>query len=369
MWRSGRWKPVPGHDRVSVRCGLVGLGYWTRSALLPALRATPGTEIVACVGATLAEAEAFAAELGIPRAFATLADMLAAERLDLAIVATPDHVHAEAVEALLAAGVAVYCEKPLANDGAAAARLVALQHETGVAATVGYSFRFNPAIQALRRDLLAGRFGDIWLVELAEQNPQFHPHGKKPANWKHDPAQAAGGALFEYGSHVIDMGAFLLGPITRVASSFRRVLPGARLDDIATLQLDFASGAAGLLVSSWVLSGGFPGTRVKLHGSEAVGEVLLDHRLPGGQSYIVTPAFHPGSESPPLEPLGERQSDAAGRHIAAFVASLSGGLPDPSLPTLAQAAHVQDVLAAALAAEHSWQSVSDHSPTSQSKES
>jgi predicted dehydrogenase len=347
---------------VTLRCGLVGVGYWTRSALLPALRAQADVEVVACVAGTLEEARGFAAMAAIPKAYPDLPAMLAAERLDVAVVATPDHVHARDVAALLGAGVAVYCEKPLANDSRASHELVALQQRTGVPATVGYSFRFNPAIQALRRDLAAGRFGDIWLVELAEHNPQFHPHGKKPMNWKHDPAQAAGGSLFEYGSHVIDMGAWLLGPIARVSASFKSVLPGARLDDIATLQLQFENGTTGLLISSWVLSGGFPGTRVKLHGSEAVGEVLLDDRLPSGQLYRVTPAFHAGSEEPPVAPLGERRSDAATRHIAAFIDSVAGrGGDTASLPTLAQAAHVQDVLAAALAAAERWQRVTDHS--------
>lgn len=341
-----------------MRCALVGVGHWTASALLPALRAQPETEVVACVAATLAEAQQFAAATLIPRAYPALQQMLENEDLDVAVVATPDHVHAEAVALLLNAGVAVYCEKPLANDGPAAHELVALAEATNVPATVGYSFRFNPAVQALKRDLDAGRFGEIWLVELAEHNPQFHPHGGKPLNWKGDPAQAAGGALFEYGSHVIDMGAWLLGPIARVSSSFKRVLPGARLDDIATLQLQFESGTTGLLVASWVLSGGFPGTRIKLHGSEAVGEVMLDDRMQSGQRYHVTPAFAPGGSDQVVEPMLEPRSDAALRHIAEFLAAIRGTAPARlTLPTLREAAHVQDVLSAALLAEDRWQAV------------
>jgi len=345
---------------LTLRCGLIGVGFWTRSALLPALRSQPTVQAVACVGASLEEAQTFAASQSIASSYPTLEAMLDAERLDLAIVATPDHVHARDVEMLLQAGVAVYCEKPIANDSSAAHRLRRLQQQTGVPATVGYSFRFNPAIQALKRDLDSGRFGDIWLVELAEHNPQFHPHGGKPMNWKHDPAQAAGGSLFEYGSHVVDMGAWLLGPVARVSANFKRVLPGARLDDIATLQLQFASGAMGLLISSWVLSGGFPGTRVKLHGSEAVGEVLLDDRLPAGQSYRVTPAFHTATEEPPIAPLVDGRTDAARLHIAAFLDGMrANALANQTLPTFAQAAHVQDVLSASLSAEKSWQTVSE----------
>lgn len=342
---------------MTLRCALIGTGNWAASALLAALRAQEGVEVVACIAGSLGEAQQFAQAHGVAKAYPLLEDMLARESLDLAVVSTPDHVHAQAVKALIEAGVAVYCEKPLSNDAPEAHALVALQRDRKIAATVGYSFRFNPAIQAMKADLDKGAFGEIWLIELAEHNPQFHPQGGKAMNWKGDPSQAAGGALFEYGSHVIDMGAWLLGPVARVSSSFKRVLPGAKLDDIATLQMEFASGAQGMLISSWVLTGGFPGTRVKLHGSESVGEVLLDDRLPGGHSYHVAPAYGSGGGARAVTAMAIPRSDAATRHIAAFLAQVRAGGVDPTLPTLAQAAHVQDVLAAALKADRQWQQV------------
>lgn len=341
-----------------MRCALVGTGNWAASGLLPALRAQSGANVVACVGGTLEEGRQFAQSHSIANSYATLDAMLAREKLDVAAVATPDHLHAGAVRALIEAGVAVYCEKPVSNDSPSAHELVALQRAKNIPATVGYSFRFNPAIQAMKADLDAGKFGEIWLVELAEHNPQFHPHGGKAMNWKGDPSQAAGGALFEYGSHVIDLGAWLLGPVARVSSSFKRVLKGAKLDDIATLQMDFANGAQGMLISSWVLSGGFPGTRVKIHGSDAVGEVLIDDRIAEGQRYHFAPACGPGGGERPVESMGERRSDAATRHITAFLASIrSGQSSHATLPTLAQAAHVQDILTAALIADRQWQHV------------
>lgn len=336
---------------MGVRCGLVGAGYWMRQALLPALRAQAGVTLVGCVAADEAEAARFTAEADAGRPFPSL-DALLAERPDLVVIATPDHLHAGAVTAALEAGVAAYCEKPLANDTASALALATLAERTGLVATVGYSFRFTPALQALRRDLHAGRLGTPWLIELSEHNPQFHPHGGKPANWKHDPAQAAGGALFEYGSHVLDLAAWLLGPVAGVSSTLQRVLPGARLDDIATVQMAFAGGATGLLVASWVLTGGFPGIRIRLHGSEALAEVWVDDRLPGGHRYCLTPAFHPGREEVGLAPMAEPRTEAVGRHMADLVALLDGRTPahPDTMPTLRQGAEVQAVLDAALAA-------------------
>lgn len=345
---------------MTIKCGLVGAGDWMRHALLPALRAQDGVEIVGCVAATEAESAHFAANEGIGRAFPSLVAMLSGpNRPEMVVIATPDHVHAAAVTAALEAGVAAYCEKPLANQAGSAAALAGLAESSGVPATVGYSFRFTPAVQALKRDLAAGRLGTPWLIELAEHNPQFHPHGGKAPNWKHDPAQAGAGALFEYGSHVVDLAAWLLGPVRRVATTLQHVLPGARLDDIATVQMQFASGATGLLVASWVLSGGFPGIRIRLHGSEALGEVWVDDRLPGGHRYHLTPAHRPGEEEVRLDPMTEPRTEAVRRHLADFLAGLGGRetLYPETLPTLRQGAQVQAILDAALASTSAWRDV------------
>jgi predicted dehydrogenase len=265
-----------------------------------------------------------------------------------------DHVHAEGVTAALQAGVAVYCEKPLANDAKTALRLAALAQATAVPATVGYSFRFNPAIQALHRDLKAGRLGRPWLIELAEHNPQFHPRSGKPMNWKGDPAQAGGGALFEYGSHVIDLAIWLLGPIRRVTAHLQRVLADARLDDIATLQFEFESGAAGTLVASWLLDGGFPGIRIRLHGSVALAEVWVDDRNKGGQRYRVK-RFEPDGNDGSRRERVYMRSDAARRHIADLVHRRGQPTAHPgTLPSLDEGARVQQVLEAALQGTERW---------------
>jgi predicted dehydrogenase len=123
---------------MTLRCALVGTGHWAEFALLPALRAQAEVVIVACVGGTLEEGQHFAKEHAIPNAYRTLKEMLVQETLDVAIVAIPDHLHAEAVEALIKAGVAVFCEKPLSNDAPRAHELVALQQASDIPATVGY---------------------------------------------------------------------------------------------------------------------------------------------------------------------------------------------------------------------------------------
>jgi predicted dehydrogenase len=342
---------------MTVRTAVIGTGLWARTALIPSLAAHPAVDIVALVDPDAAAATAAQSEVPGAVLRASLEEVLVRDApIDLVVVGAPDHRHPALVDAALAHSAAVFCEKPLANDAGTAVGLALHAGRVGRPATVGYSFRYNPAIQALKRDLVSGRIGTPWLIELAEHNPQFHPHGGKPLNWKGDPAAARAGALYEYGSHVVDLALWLIGPIHGVSAALSRVLPGARLDDIATLQLKFAEPTTGLLVASWVLAGGFPGIRIRVHGSEALAEVHLDHRLAGGQSYRIGSPTASALTEEQVEPLADPRNDATRRHMADLIAAI-GTTPSHyagTLPTLADGARTQEVLEASLASKDGW---------------
>jgi predicted dehydrogenase len=341
---------------VSVRVGLLGTGFWAREAHLPALRALPETELVGCVGGSLEEGQAFAAEQSIPAAYESVELLVDETGPDVLAIVAPDDVHPPATGHALERGVAVFCEKPLANDAATAFALADRERSSGAAATVGFSFRFSPALQAMARDLEEGVLGEPWFVELYEHNPQFHPTRGRPMNWKGDPDHAAAGALFEYGSHAVDLARWLMGDVEAVSTCFTRVRPGALLDDIATLQLRFDEHASGILVASWVLAGGFPGIKVRLHGSELLGEAVLDTSVPGGERYLRLDGDGRAREQVDLEATGGGLSAYTLLHYRAFFDVLAGGESD-SLPRLVDGAAVQAVLEAALEATESWSAV------------
>jgi predicted dehydrogenase len=186
---------VPVAD-VTVAVGLAGTGDWALAGLGPALRSLPGLSITACASPDLAQARQFAAALAVPRVYPGLDEMLAAEPdLGLLVIATPDDHHPQAIRSAAAAGIAVYCEKPLAASAVAAADLAAVVDSAGIPATVGFAFRYASAVQRLRSDLQAGVLGTPWLLELYEHNAQFHPVTGRALTWKGDPRHAGGGAL------------------------------------------------------------------------------------------------------------------------------------------------------------------------------
>jgi predicted dehydrogenase len=65
----------------------------------------------------------------------------------------PTELHYEVAKTCLLAGVHVLLEKPMTRTAEEAAELVELAQRTGLVLQIGHLERFNPAIQAMRKDI------------------------------------------------------------------------------------------------------------------------------------------------------------------------------------------------------------------------
>ena len=108
-----------------------------------------GAELVGVLGSRPERSEQAARRWGLPAAFTSLAE-LAASPADVVHVCTPNATHAPYVEALLAAGKHVVCEKPLGVSLAEAERMHALAQRAGVVATVPFVYRYHPVVREIR---------------------------------------------------------------------------------------------------------------------------------------------------------------------------------------------------------------------------
>jgi predicted dehydrogenase len=87
-------------------------------------------------------------------------------KVDAAVVAAPTTAHAEIGCALLAAGIDVLVEKPIASDLASARRLIETAATHGRILQVGHLERFNPAVAALRKALTLPLFFEVHRLNL-----------------------------------------------------------------------------------------------------------------------------------------------------------------------------------------------------------
>ena len=174
---------------------------------MPALRRHDGVEVVAITGSTAGQATAIARTLGIPTGCGSVAELIE-QGLDAVSVAMPPDRQAEAVAAILGAGLPVLAEKPLAISVAEAEELV--RRAEGLPTAIDFEFAELATFRALRRVIATGDYGDVLDVHVEWLTRPRTPHPE--GSWKRDPGRG-GGALALLGSHVLYLLEWLFGPI------------------------------------------------------------------------------------------------------------------------------------------------------------
>lgn len=186
-------------------------------------------------------AGALAAALGVPR-HGALDALIAAERPDGVVVATPNRRHEADGMACVRAGLPVLIEKPLAESAAAAERLVGAAEAAGVPILTGHHRRYNPLVVAAKAALDEGRIGDLVAVNalcwLAKPADYFD------AAWRRRPG--AGPILINL-IHDVELLIHLCGEIETVQAAASSAVRGFEVEDTAAAILRFANGALGTI--------------------------------------------------------------------------------------------------------------------------
>lgn len=197
-----------------MRIGVVGVG--ARAGLAELANRFPETEVVAAVArseASKARASRLFGDITICDDIASLVKV----GIDAAFVLSPDYLHVEHATELIAAGVAVMLEKPMALDAAGADQVLgdALRHD--VPLFVGHNLRYFPVTMQLKRLIEQGVIGapqTIWVRHfLGHSGDLFF------RDW-HADRRMGNSLLLQTGSHDLDIIHWLAGAPTRRAVGF-----------------------------------------------------------------------------------------------------------------------------------------------------
>jgi predicted dehydrogenase len=177
----------------------------------------PDVRLVAIADTNAAVADDTAYRYGYARAEYDWRAIAEADDVDAVSVVVANHLHREIVEGLLAAGKHVLCEKPLAGSLADAEAMVAAAEKSDRVTAVGYTYRRAPAVELIRRELATGTLG-----ELVHFNGHYWCDyaldPTSPITWRYRGGPGTG-ALADVGSHLIDLGEFVCGPIVEVGGA------------------------------------------------------------------------------------------------------------------------------------------------------
>jgi predicted dehydrogenase len=208
--------------------------------------------------------------------FSEMAEREAArsDRIDVAVIVTPNHLHFEPCRLFLEAAIPVICDKPLVNslDEARTLARIAKRHDTFFALT--YTYLGYPMVRDARARIRDGELGEIrfmyaeYLLEWLADDPSKLGKG---GVWRGDPTKAGPtGALGDVGTHAFNLLEFLSGRrCTKLNAKLSTIVPSFALDDTDVVQMEFDGGIDGLLWSCLAAPGHRNGLRVKIVGSKA----------------------------------------------------------------------------------------------------
>lgn len=235
---------MTGHRAAVVGCGDVAVVHFA------ALADSDQAELVAVCDVDPTALAAATKQYGV-KGYASVAELLAAEDLDVVHVCTPHDQHAPVAIACLEAGVNVLTEKPLAESLEAADRIIAAEAASSAKLGVCLQNRYNVPIQVARKRLESGELGRI--VGGAGTVLWFRaPEYYRAKPWRGTWANSGGGLLMNQAIHTVDLLQWLLGPVENVAgSAHTRALGEAiEVEDTAEMMLTHAGGARSIFYAT-----------------------------------------------------------------------------------------------------------------------
>jgi predicted dehydrogenase len=235
-------------------------------------------------GRDRARAELRAREFGV-RLYDDYHAMLDAEELDGVSIVTPDFLHREMAEAVLASGRHALVEKPLDTTVEGCDALVRLAAASDLLLQVDFHKRYDPYHIELASYVRTGKLGQV-LYGYAHMEDRI----EVPTTWFPHWAAQSSPAWF-LGVHFYDLVRWALDsePV-RVTATGSRVLLASRgigTYDSIQAKVEFASGASVTFDTSWILPHGFEAIvnqGVRLVGTAGMMEVDTQDR--GARSCI-----------------------------------------------------------------------------------
>ena len=220
-----------------VRVGVIGFGQWGPNHVRN-FNMIEGSEVVRICDASETRMKA-AQKLfrGVPFT-RNSADITGATDIDAVVVATPTGTHFALVQAALAAGKDVLCEKPLARTSAECRALMELAAARSRILMVGHVFLYNSGVLHLKVDLDRGELGRIYYMDAVRTNL--------------GPVRTDVGAIFDLASHDISIFNFLLNAQPLEVSATGNCVLQKSVEDVGFLTLYYPGNVVCHAHISWL---------------------------------------------------------------------------------------------------------------------
>lgn len=225
-----------------VRVAVIGVGRMGARHARNLAHHVVGARLVGMADPDVAHAQPIARELGLDNAVADYKELVHRDDVDAVVIAAPAEDREEMLQQCVVARKAVFCEKPVAVDLAAARRVWRQVADSGILCQLGFMRRFDAGYERAFEHIRAGAIGKPVLVRLTSRD------ATGPSV---DFVRTSGGLFVDSSVHDFDLARWLMGDeIVRVfAQGGCFIYPeykSAADIDVGTVSFSFRNGGLGL---------------------------------------------------------------------------------------------------------------------------
>ena len=251
-----------------LRVIIAGTGYFS-GFHFDAWSRCPEVEVVGVAGLDSEALARAATDYDIPNAFENTEEMLSQVQPDILDIITPPATHLKLIEAAASRNINVICQKPFCGSLEAAKTAVRIASDADIQLIVHENFRFQPWYTAIKRELDAGRLGQIYRAHFrlrpgdgqgVEAYLERQPYFKKMEKF----------LVHETAIHLVDVARFFFGDPNTISADLARLNPVIAGEDSAIIVMGFEDGVRTVI----------DGNRLSDHKAEnrrrTMGEVLIE---------------------------------------------------------------------------------------------
>ena len=203
--------------------GIIGAGMYGK-VLMQHFQRDERASLIWVNSASEATTRAAAEELGVEKWSPDYRDVLNDPTVDAVAIATPPYVHAEQLEAALAAGKHVLLEKPIAESRESLARImkaVEAARDLIVLEASCRHTRLTPKFQLIKSMIDAGKLGEIYHIHHNSLSRTTYIEYNPKAAWAMNKKLAAGGPFADRGVYDLSFHLGLLNDAPELKSMRR----------------------------------------------------------------------------------------------------------------------------------------------------
>ncbi len=186
----------------ALRWGILGTASIAQRCVIPAIRNTEHSKIVAIASRSLEHAQEVAEDFGIPRAYGSYQALLNDPNVQAVYIPLPNHMHKEWTIKAARAGKHILCEKPLALDETECREMIDACAKHNVKLMEAVMYRYHPQTLRVKELVDKGAVGEPRLVRTTFSFPMAALDRDDDYRWQ---AGNGGGCIYDVGGYCISI--------------------------------------------------------------------------------------------------------------------------------------------------------------------